>query len=150
MTRRGFLAIASALTATASSVLLVADRVRPASLVDHLRRLEGFGRLPLARLREHYAWLPVNPSTFEQYVTAYEHHFGRLSRFSIPHGDFYTRFLLCTDFFPTRAADPDNQTPVQYTGFYFPLESPCNNPLAQPPPSDAELAAAQPRPRSEG
>ena len=149
MTRRGFFAIAAALGAAGSSVLLVADGVRSASLYDHLRRLEGFGRLPLARLREHYAWLPVAPATFEQYLSAYERFFGRLSRFSIPQTDFYTRFLLSTDFFPTRAADPANQMPVQFTGFYFPPESPCYNPLAQEPPSDAELAASLRR-RAEG
>ena len=149
MTRRGFFAIAAALAATGSGILLVADRVRPASLFDHLRRLEGFGRLPLARLREHYAWLPVAPSTFEQYVTTYQQYFGGLSRFSIPQTDFYTRFLLCTDFFPTRAADSNSQAPVQYTGFYFPQESPCGNPLADQPPSDAELAGSS-RPRAEG
>jgi hypothetical protein len=140
MTRRGFLAIAAATTAVIAGVWSIADRVRPESLFTHLRRFEGFGRAPADRLRAHYAWLNVDPQAFDEYLAAYQRVFGRLTRVSIPRSDFYTCFLLCTDFFPKRESQPESA--VRYTGFYYPPESPCYNPIAQPPPTDAELAAA--------
>lgn len=142
MTRRAFLAVGAAVAATAAGVWSVADRVRPESLWTHLRRLEGFGRAPVDRLRAHYAWLAVDPAAFDQYVNGYQRYIGPVGRFSIPRGDFYTRFLLCTDFF-SRAAGGESREPVGYTGFYYPPESPCYNPLAQGPLTDAELAAAR-------
>ena len=148
MTRRAFLAIAAAITATSAGVLAVADHVRPDSLAWHLRRFEGFGRTPLARLQAHYGWLHVDPAAFDSYLSVYQRFFGRLSRLSIPAGDFYTRFLLSTDFFARLATDPAFREPVRYTGFYHPAESPCYNPLAQSPPSDAELAKPASRSRS--
>jgi hypothetical protein len=147
MNRRGFLALVTAAAATAGGVLAVADRVRSEGLRQHLRRLEGFGRTPLERLRGHYAWLNADPAAFEAYVKNYQQYFGPLGRFSLPRSDFYPRFLLCTDFFARQAADPNGTAPVRYTGFYHPNQSPCFNPLAQPPPTDEELAAAR-APRS--
>lgn len=142
MTRRAFLALSAAVTATAAGVVAIADGVRPESLRAHLRRFEGFGRQPLDRLRAHYNWLNVDPAAFDEYLANYQRYFGRLSRFSVPRTDFYVRFLLCTDFFSSVAADPDHKEPVRYAGFYLPTQSACFNPLAQPPPSDAELAAS--------
>jgi len=147
MTRRAFLALAAAATATAATIVSVADKVRPESVFEHLRRFEGFGRTPLGRLQAHYAWLRVDPAAFESYLEGYQRVFGPLTRFSLPRGDFYTRFLLSTDFFDGAATRAEAGAAVQFTGFYWPPDSPCYNPLAQPPPTDEEIAAAS---RSKG
>jgi hypothetical protein len=114
----------------------------PESAVERLRKavlqLEGFGRAPAERLRHHYAWMAVEPSAFDSYVTDYERHFGRIGRLSVPRADFFTRFLLCTNFFTKPSNSPDGEEPVRYTIFYEPTTSPCYNPLARRPPSDAE------------
>lgn len=133
MTRRAFLAIVAG-----AGVLIVARESGWERLRKAVRKLEGFGRAPADRLRNHYAWIAVEPSAFDRYVTDYERHFGRLGRLSIPRSDFFTRFLLCTTFF-MKASAHDGE-PVSYVIFYEPTTSPCYNPLANRPPSDAELA----------
>lgn len=140
MTRRAFLAFAAVIGASAGALII--DRGPALRLRKAARRLEGFGRSPADRLRTRYAWLPAEPSAFDRYVTDYERHFGRLARgrFSIPRSDFFTRFLLCTNFFTGDDGQARDGVTIQYTGFYEPATSPCHNPLARRPPSDAELA----------
>jgi hypothetical protein len=137
VTRRAFLAILASIAAGAGALIVVRESGL-ASLRNAVRKLEGFGRAPVERLRNHYAWLAVEPSAFERYVTDYERHFGRLGRFSIPRSYFFTRFLLSTSFFMNASALEGE--PVRYAVFYEPTTSPCYNPLASRPPSDAELA----------
>ena len=144
MTRRTFFAIGAAITAGAAGALAVAVKLRPVALMEHHRRFAGFGRTPLARLRAEYAWLAVEPGAFEKYLAGYERYYGAMTRFSVPLADFYTRFLLSTDFFPRLASPSADRAPVRFTGFYYPAESPCYNPVAQRPPSDAEIGAGDP------
>ena len=137
MNRRAFLVIGGGIAAAAVGSLAVARRLRVERVAD-LNRFEWFGLRPATRLRYRYRWLDVDPAAFDSYVADYERSFGRLDRFSIPHPSFFTRFLLSTNFFSTR---PRNGKPVAYTTFYAPGLTPCYNPLAQPPLSDAELAS---------
>jgi hypothetical protein len=141
VTRRAFLAILASIAAGAAA-LIVARESGLERLRKAVRKLEGLGRAPVDRLHDHYAWLAVEPSAFERYVTDYERHFGWLGRFSISRSDFFTRFLLCTNFF-TNASAREGE-PVRYAIFYEPTTSPCYNPLANRPPSDAELTSARP------
>ena len=145
MTRRAWLMMIGAMAATAAGVVAVANKVRPATLAQRFWRLEGFGSLPLDRLRAHYGWLAVEAGVLERYASDYQRVYGPITRFTITWEDFYTRFLLSTDFFSRPAATPSGDTPVRYMGFYYPDESPCYNPIAQGPPTDAEIAATPPR-----
>ena len=137
MKRRAFLVIAGGLAATAVGSFALARRLRIGRVSD-LSRLEWFGLQPATRLRYRYRWLDIEPAAFDSYVADYERSFGRLDRLSIPQPSFFTRFLLSTNFFAARR--PQGK-PVAYTTFYLPGATPCFNPLAQPPPSDAELKA---------
>ena len=138
MTRRSFLAVAGGLATAVLATIVVRRRASVWRLAHEMGRLEGFGLLPKTRLRYRYRWLDVDPAAFDRYITDYERSFGVLDRFSIPQPSFFTVFLLSTDFFSTR---PRNGKPVAYTTFYAPGATPCYNPIAQPPPSDAELAS---------
>jgi hypothetical protein len=144
MTRRAWLMMLGAMAATAAGVVAVADKVRPATLAQRFWRLEGFGSLPLDRLRAHYGWLPVEAGVLERYVSDYQRVFGPITRLSVTGEDFFTRLLLSTDFFSRPAGTPSGNAPVRYMGFYYPSESPCYNPIAQGPPTDAEIQAAHP------
>jgi len=143
MTRREFLAVMAGVATGATALAVVvrsgwqSERFRRS-----LRRLEGFGRSPAARLRSHYAWLAVEPAAFDSYIRDYERYFKRLDRFSIPDPDFFTRFLLSTNFFMNGGSHVRNGERVSYSVFYEPSVSPCYNPLASRPPSDTELALA--------
>lgn len=138
MTRRGFLAlVGGALTAAAGAVIVVRD-VAWRRIGRGVRRLERYVRDPGERLRDRYAWLGVDPGAFERYLADWQEAFGPLQRRADPGPEFFTRFLLSTDFFD----DPELQKsggPVHYTGFFEPGGTACYNPFAQPPPSDAEL-----------
>ena len=142
MTRRRFLALVALATVSVGAGALTGwDRI--ARNFGHLERLEGVGRHPRQRLRRHYAWLHVSEEAVGQYVADHERIYGRLGRFSIVRPDFYTRFLLSTDFF-----GPDRQhasgEPVRYVRLYEPLLGGCYNPLAQPPPTAEELSEGAP------
>ena len=128
-------------TGALAGAVAVARRAGPRGLLAELPRLEGFGRSPHGRLRAHYAWLTVEPAAFDQYLADYQRVFGPLHRFSLPPVDFYTRFLLSTTFFPQTALRSASHEPISYTAFYFPRGRACFNPLAQRPPSDAELTS---------
>ncbi len=138
MTRRTFLALTTALAGTGIGAVAIARQVRTRGLEYYVSRIQWLGFEPVDRLRRHYSWLTVEPATLTRYVKDYQRYFGPLTRWSIPRPDFYTRFLLSTDFF-TRPRDVATPPSLAYSGFYFPEQSPCYNPLAQKPPSDSEL-----------
>ena len=137
MNRRSFLAIAGAFAAAAVGSLAVIRTAGVGRLGGQLARLDWFGLQPATRLRYRYRWLDIEPAAFNSYLADYQRHFGRLDRFSIPQPSFFSQFLLSTSFFSTRRAPG---TPVAYASFYAPGATPCFNPLAQAPPSDAELS----------
>jgi hypothetical protein len=134
MTRRTFL-ILGGIAAVGASVMgwrLAAGD----SLAALLSRAEGIVRSPAARLRRHYAWLAIDPAAIDSYVADYGRAF-RLWRFSALPADFYTRFLLSTDFFAIAAGPAAPTRPVRYTRFYDPDDRWCHNPLAGAPPGAA-------------
>lgn len=136
MTRRRFLIIAAA-GASAIAAFSAVVVHRAGGVAEVARRLEGFGRHLVDRLRTRYASLGIRDDVFGSYVADYERLTGPSGRFSIPDREFYTRFLLSTDFF---AAGGPN---ARYVAYYFPERTPCFNPLAGPPPSDRELESAR-------
>jgi hypothetical protein len=136
--RRAFLAAAAGVTLSVGGALFVARRVRFGRVGWYLARFEEFGAGPVARLRRHYQWLAVSPAAFDDYAADYQRRFRPIGHFSPSPPDFYTRFLLSTNFF-TNTAAATTRAPVTYTTLYAPGVTPCYNPLAQPPPSDAEL-----------
>ena len=142
MTRRTFLLVAAGVTAIGTAVAAVKFRLGPRRLGPHVRRLEGFGLSAAQRLRRHFAWLSLADGTIESYLAEHEVRFGTMGRFARSEPNFYTRFLLSTDFYENGAERPRNGEPVRYVGFYDPDTAACYNPLATPPPSDAELGRA--------
>jgi hypothetical protein len=145
VTRRTFLMVGAGLTALGAGAVLVVGRIgwwRIRTNLDRMERLEGFGRTPADRLRRHYAWLAMDPAAIDSFLADYRRVFGPIDRFSRPRPDFYTAFLLSTNFFTAQARVARGE-PVTYAVFYEPAASPCYNPLAQPPPSDEELHLAK-------
>ena len=136
MTRRRFLLLAAAAVSAVGAVSAVLV-YRAGGIAEVVRRMEGFGRHVIDRLRSRYASLGIPDEVFTRYMADYEQRTGASGRFSIPDREFYTRFLLSTDFFT--AGGPK----TQYVAYYLPDGSPCFNPLAGPPPSDRELAGVR-------
>jgi hypothetical protein len=127
ITRRRFLKIAGYAAAPLTlggfaawhSIDRAIDRIRP--------RLIALARSPEERLRRHFNYLELDGPGVAEYLADYARYRG-LPRFLPLAPDFYTRYLMSTDFFRTGA---DESRPVRYIGFYDPDETPCSNPLAE-------------------
>lgn len=133
MKRRTFLAVVAggAAVGAAATVWRLAAGDTVASL---FARLEGLVWSPAARLRRHYAWMSIDPAAIDRYVADYGR-VGRVGRFSALTSDFYTRFLLSTNFFAIAGTRSTARTNVVYTRFYDPNDRWCQNPLAGAPPA---------------
>jgi hypothetical protein len=91
----------------------------------------------------------VEATTLESYLADYQKVYGPVNRFSIVRPDFYTRFLLSTDFFQRGGDAGATAEPLRYVRLYEPTLAACFNPLTQPP-SDEELARGNTMKPSEG
>jgi hypothetical protein len=127
MTRRTFLRVAAACGAAfAAGWLLWLDSFtwffsRVAA------RLLALVLSPEQQLRAHFRYLVLDSDGVQQYVADYYRYRQPLPRRPLP-PDFYTRYLLSTDFFSHGA---DESRRVHYVGFSDPYVTPCSNPLAR-------------------
>lgn len=85
---------------------------------------------PQQRLYAHFSYLQLDPDGVQRYLADYNRYREPLSRHSRLPEDFYTLYLLSTDFFRLGA---DESRQVRYVAFADPYVSPCRNPLARPP-----------------
>lgn len=91
------------------------------------RRLVQLPWTPADRLRREFHYLDVPDAVVEAYVRDYSSMVEPLSRFSVVPDEFFTRFLLSTDFFQHNA---DTGRTLAYVRLFGPRESPCYNPCA--------------------
>jgi hypothetical protein len=98
---------------------------RPA--VELARRLVQLPWTPADRLRREFHYLDVPDAVVEAYLKDYSSMVEPLSRFSLMPDEFFTNFLLSTDFFQHNA---DTGRTLAYVRLYGPRESPCYNPFA--------------------
>jgi hypothetical protein len=80
------------------------------------------------QLLAHYDYLRVSNEVAELYVSEYRAKVRDLGRLDDPGNDFYTRFLLSTDFFQHGA---DEARELQFVALYAPSITLCYNPLAR-------------------
>lgn len=78
-----------------------------------------------AELRRHFHYLELDEASLARYVRDYLRH---LAPPDLAGPDFYTRFLLSTDFFQNGA---DESRTMQYVTFYDPYVTACRNPFAR-------------------
>lgn len=80
------------------------------------------------RLRAHFDGVDFDDASLRKYVQEYSRYIHVIDdRFHYP-DDFFTRYLLSTNFFD------DNRhqgAPIRYRGLYHPYVNPCGNPLHQ-------------------
>jgi len=122
-TRRAFLVIAgAALGASAIGLgwLRLAAGARP-------RRI-GLGGAAVLLLA-HFDYLALEPGACATYVADLEARKGRLRPWQRLPDDFFTRFLLSTDYFARGSREA--AAPVRYVAFYDPYERPCASPFAR-------------------
>jgi hypothetical protein len=92
------------------------------------RRLLALARSPEERLRNHFAYLDLEPEGVARYFADCARYRAGFSRYVPFPPEIYTNYLLSTDFFKNGA---DESQLVRYVGFYDPAVTPCSNPLAQ-------------------
>jgi hypothetical protein len=128
ITRRRFLKIAG-YAAAPLTIGAFAARTSITRAVDRLSgRLVALVLSPGEQLRAHFSYLTLDGPGVGQYLADYQGYRGRLPRFRPLSAEFYTRYLMSTDFFRTGA---DESRTVRYVGFYDPDETPCSNPFAE-------------------
>jgi hypothetical protein len=94
---------------------------------DVASRLLHVHQSPAQRLRSEFDYLNLPDAVIAAYLRDYEAIVGPVSRFSGFPDEFFTRFLLSTDFFQHNA---DIGRPLEYVTLYGPHQSPCYNPCA--------------------
>jgi hypothetical protein len=93
-------------------------------------RIVALALTPEQRLYAHFRYLQLDPEGVRQYLADYALHQQPLSRYSRLPEDFFTQYLLSTDFFRWGA---DESRQLHYVAFADPYVSPCGNILARPP-----------------
>lgn len=90
-------------------------------------RKPGSKRAPRteAELREHFHYLRFAPDVATRYIADYGRARGKFGDGST---NFYSRFLLSTDFFQHSAA---TNRELSYVRFYHPASAPCGHPFAR-------------------
>lgn len=126
--RRRFLIWSAALTtAVAAGVLWKWPRARE-SASSFAQRLLRARQTPEKKLLAHFDYLKIPDEVAQHYVTDYCARVRDVGRLSDLDDDFYTRFLLSTDFFQH---DGDESRTLAYIAIYGPTITLCYNPLAR-------------------
>jgi len=92
------------------------------------RRLMRAHQTPERKLLAFFSYLKIPDEVARQYVSDYRAQVHDVGRFSELGDDFYTRFLLSTDFFQEGA---NESSTLGYVSIYGPTITPCYNPLAK-------------------
>ena len=92
------------------------------------RRLAGARRTPQSKLLTYFHYLKIPGNVADSYVADYRAHVHDIGRLSLLDEDFYTRFLLSTDFFQNGA---EETRALAYVSIYGPTITLCYNPLAR-------------------
>ncbi len=92
------------------------------------RRLMHAHQTPQRKLVAYFDYLKIPDALADQYVGDYRTHVHDIGRLSELDDDFYTRFLLSTDFFQNNA---DESLTLTYVAIYGPTITLCYNPLAK-------------------
>ncbi len=90
-------------------------------------RLLHIHQSPADRLRTEFQYLDIPEAVIDTYLKDYASMIEPISRFSGLSDEFFTRFLLSTDFFQHNA---DTARTLAYVRLYGPQQSPCYNPCA--------------------
>jgi hypothetical protein len=130
MTRRTFLGVVISCAAASAAGWQFWRESLTRSVSRGRERILALALSPEQRLRAHFPYLQLEPDGVRQYLADYRRHRQPLSGRSPLPEDFYTQYLLSTDFFRWGA---DESRPVHYVAFADPYVSPCRNPLARPP-----------------
>lgn len=123
--RRGLLLAGLCLLGGATLVALPRTRRTLLSLPG---RLWGARRSPAQKLMAHFHYLEIAPELAERYVEDYRAHVRDIGRLDYAGDDFYSRFLLSTDFFQNGG---DESRTLSYVALYGPMITLCYNPLAR-------------------
>lgn len=91
-------------------------------------RLWAARRSLAQKLLAHFHYLHIPEELAERYAADYRAHVRDLGRLDFPGNDFYTRFLLSTDFFQNGG---DESRTLSYVALYGPSITLCYNPLAR-------------------
>jgi len=91
-------------------------------------RLWSARRSPAQKLLAHFHYLSIPRELAERYVAEYRVHVRDIGRLDYAGDDFYTRFLLSTDFFQNGG---DESRTLSYVALYGPAITLCYNPLAR-------------------
>jgi len=129
MTRRMFLRVVASCAATVAAGWLLWRDSFTSFLGRGTARLVALVLSPEQRLRAHFSYLDLDPEGVRQFIADYSRYRQPLGRRTRVPPDFYTQYLLSTDFFRNRA---DESRRVRYVAFSDPYVSPCRNPLARP------------------
>jgi hypothetical protein len=92
------------------------------------RRLSRARLTPKQKLLEFFGYLKISDEVADEFISDYRAHVRDVGRMSELGEDFYTRFLLSTDFFQNGA---DESRALTYVAIYGPTITPCYNPLAR-------------------
>lgn len=130
MTRRTFLRVGASCGAAFAAGWLIWRESLTSVFSRGSERIGALVLSPEQRLYAHFRYLQLDPDGVRQYLADYSRYRDPLSRYSRLPEDFYTRYLLSTDFFRWGA---DESRQVRYVAFADPYVSPCGNPLARPP-----------------
>lgn len=126
-TRRRFLAFGAGAAAVGAGAVFLWPglREKASAWAD---RLAGARRTPEQKLIEHFDYLHIPDDVAQRYVADYRANVRDVGRLTELGSDFYTRFLMSTDFFQNGA---DESRTLAYVACYGPTISPCYNPLAR-------------------
>lgn len=126
-TRRRFLAWGAGAAAVGAGVLYAWPGMRDRASSWTLR-LARAHRTPERKLLAYFDYLQIPDEVAETYVADYRARVRDVGRLSELGEDFYTRFLMSTDFFQNGA---DESRALSYVALYGPTITPCYNPLAR-------------------
>jgi hypothetical protein len=124
-TRRRFLIWGAAAGVAA---LGIGALCKPAGFRSLLQRLAHARQSPQSKLIAYFAYLKISEDVADHFVADYRKHVHDVGRLSELDDDFYTRFLLSTDFFQNGA---DESRALGYVAIYGPTITNCYNPLAK-------------------
>ncbi|MEO6708697.1 MAG: hypothetical protein ABI054_08050 [Planctomycetota bacterium] len=128
MSRRRFLAWSAAFGASLVAGLWFSWPAGRGNALSLGRRLLHAHQTPERKLLAYFHYLKIPDEVARQYVSDFREQVHDVGRLSDLEDDFFTRFLLSTDFFQNGA---DESRTLGYVSIYGPTITLCYNPLAK-------------------